>query len=154
MPCFSLTCPLLTSPNKQISSNLGGLNFMVSLIKNWDYSLFYIMSELFGSVGVSVLFWQLANEIIKVDEAKVRLPACLLVLRMRKQQRFSSYPTAVGASCVAQLLITPWLRSDRLLMTTVLPLIVPSCRGSTRSSGSWPTWRPSPPARPWCCRHT
>jgi ATP:ADP antiporter, AAA family len=51
---------------------VGGLSYMVSLIKNWDYSLFYIMSELFGSVGVSVLFWQLANEIIKVDEAKVR----------------------------------------------------------------------------------
>jgi ATP/ADP translocase len=49
-----------------------GLEYLVSLIKNWDYSLFYVMSELFGSVGVSVLFWQLANEIIKVDEAKVR----------------------------------------------------------------------------------
>lgn len=48
-----------------------GLDYMASLIKNWDYSLFYIISELFGSVGVSVLFWQLANEIIKVDEAKV-----------------------------------------------------------------------------------
>lgn len=51
---------------------MGGLSYMVSLVRNWDYSLFYIMSELFGSVGVSVLFWQLANSIIKVDEAKVR----------------------------------------------------------------------------------
>lgn len=40
------------------------------LVCNWSYSLFYIVSELWGSVGVSVLFWQLANDITPVWQAK------------------------------------------------------------------------------------
>jgi ATP/ADP translocase len=34
------------------------LKYSLSLLYNWSYSLFYIISELWGSVGVSVLFWQ------------------------------------------------------------------------------------------------
>lgn len=48
-----------------------GLKYFTSIFKYWTFSLFYVISELFGSVGVSVLFWQLANEIIPVDQAKV-----------------------------------------------------------------------------------
>uniref|UniRef100_A0A6U4VLG5 ADP,ATP carrier protein n=1 Tax=Hemiselmis andersenii TaxID=464988 RepID=A0A6U4VLG5_HEMAN len=44
--------------------------YVLLLVTNWSYSLFYIMSELWGSVGVSVLFWQLANEITPVWQAK------------------------------------------------------------------------------------
>lgn len=36
----------------------------------WTYSLFYMMSELWGSVMLSLLFWQYANDIIRTDEAK------------------------------------------------------------------------------------
>mmetsp|Transcript_2560 Transcript_2560/g.6145 ORF Transcript_2560/g.6145 Transcript_2560/m.6145 type:complete len:563 (-) Transcript_2560:1108-2796(-) len=43
--------------------------YAVSLLCNWSYSLFYVISELWGSVGVSVLFWQLANDIIPVWQA-------------------------------------------------------------------------------------
>ena len=34
------------------------LKYSLSLLYNWTFSLFYIISELWGSVGVSVLFWQ------------------------------------------------------------------------------------------------
>ena len=34
------------------------LKYSLSLLYNWSFSLFYIISELWGSVGVSVLFWQ------------------------------------------------------------------------------------------------
>lgn len=46
------------------------IKFLLALIGNWSYSLFYIFSELWGTVGLSVLFWQFANEITKVKEAK------------------------------------------------------------------------------------
>ena len=46
------------------------LQWFLPLIANWTYSLFYIFSELWGTIGVSVLFWQLANDITKVSEAK------------------------------------------------------------------------------------
>ncbi len=40
------------------------------IIGNWSYSIFYILSELWGSVVLSALFWQFANEITKMKEAK------------------------------------------------------------------------------------
>jgi AAA family ATP:ADP antiporter len=40
------------------------------VIGNWSFSLFYILAELWGSVVLSVLFWQFANEITRVKEAK------------------------------------------------------------------------------------
>jgi AAA family ATP:ADP antiporter len=36
----------------------------------WSYSLFYTLSELWGSVMISLLFWQFANEITRTQEAK------------------------------------------------------------------------------------
>lgn len=36
----------------------------------WTFSLFYMMSELWGSVMLSLLFWQYANDIIRTEEAK------------------------------------------------------------------------------------
>ncbi|KTD57593.1 Npt1/Npt2 family nucleotide transporter [Legionella shakespearei] len=36
----------------------------------WMYSIFYVMSELWGSVMISLLFWQFANEITRTNEAK------------------------------------------------------------------------------------
>lgn len=40
------------------------------VIGQWSYALFYILSELWGSVVVSLLFWQFANEITRVAESK------------------------------------------------------------------------------------
>jgi len=43
--------------------------WMILLIGNWTYTLFYILSELWGSAIVSLLFWQFANGITPVKEA-------------------------------------------------------------------------------------
>lgn len=47
-----------------------GLNGLVACYRNWTYSLFYILSELWGSVVLSLLFWGFANDITRVTEAK------------------------------------------------------------------------------------
>jgi ATP:ADP antiporter, AAA family len=47
-----------------------GLMGLIAIFRNWTYSLFYIMSELWGSVALSLLFWGFANDIMKVTEAK------------------------------------------------------------------------------------
>lgn len=44
--------------------------WIIAVVGNWSYSLFYILSELWGSVVISLLFWQFANEITRVMEAK------------------------------------------------------------------------------------
>lgn len=46
---------------------LGGF---IDIYGYWSYSLFYVLAELWGSVAVQVLFWQFANQIIKMDQAK------------------------------------------------------------------------------------
>jgi AAA family ATP:ADP antiporter len=46
------------------------LRFIFALWGAWSYSIFYIMAELWGSVVVSLLFWQFANEITRTGEAK------------------------------------------------------------------------------------
>lgn len=46
------------------------MKYPLLMISNWGASLFYIMSELWGSVMLSLMFWQFANHIYKVSEAK------------------------------------------------------------------------------------
>jgi len=45
-------------------------HWFIPVIGNWSFSLFYILAELWGSVVLSMLFWQFANQITKVQEAK------------------------------------------------------------------------------------
>lgn len=44
--------------------------WFIAMGATWSYSLFYVLAELWGSVMLSLLFWQFANEITKTEEAK------------------------------------------------------------------------------------
>ena len=44
------------------------------IIENWSYSIYYIYSELWGSVMLSLMFWQTSNQVFKMDEAKRLYP--------------------------------------------------------------------------------
>ncbi|MBP9792002.1 MAG: NTP/NDP exchange transporter [Rickettsiales bacterium] len=46
------------------------LKYILLMISYWPYALFYIMSELWGSVMVSLMFWQLVNQIVSIEQAK------------------------------------------------------------------------------------
>ncbi len=46
----------------------GLLSFGARLLKYWSFSLFYVVSELFGSAGIPLLFWSCANDVIRVDQ--------------------------------------------------------------------------------------
>ncbi len=47
-----------------------GLKGLVSCYRDWTLSLFYILSELWGSAVLSLMFWGFANEIMRITEAK------------------------------------------------------------------------------------
>ncbi|WP_257265870.1 NTP/NDP exchange transporter [Endozoicomonas sp. ONNA2] len=47
-----------------------GFKGLIAVLRNWTFSLFYVMSELWGSVCLSVLFWGFANHINTIAESK------------------------------------------------------------------------------------
>ncbi|CAN0067686.1 unnamed protein product [Ascophyllum nodosum] len=47
-----------------------GFSYLLKLYKNWTFALFYVVSELYSSVSIGVLFWQFANDIVPVAQAK------------------------------------------------------------------------------------
>ena len=49
------------------------------IIGNWSFSLFYILTELWGNVVLCALFWQFANEITNVKESKRFYPAFIMI---------------------------------------------------------------------------
>ncbi len=46
------------------------LKGFVALIRNWTYTTFYVMAELWSTTIMTVLFWGFANEILNVKTAK------------------------------------------------------------------------------------
>jgi len=46
------------------------LHWVIPIIGNWSISLFYIVSDLWGSVVLCFLFWQFANRITKMQQAR------------------------------------------------------------------------------------
>ena len=47
-----------------------GFNGLIAIFRNWTYALFYVMSELWGSVALSLLFWGFANDTTRSSETK------------------------------------------------------------------------------------
>jgi AAA family ATP:ADP antiporter len=53
-----------------LQADYPNLKWIIPLVGNWTYTLFYILSELWGSAVLSLLFWQFANAITPVKEAR------------------------------------------------------------------------------------
>ncbi len=68
-PNRALLCPT-TSADWLQSVLPAGMKGLVGCYRNWDYSLFYILSELWGSAILSLGFWGFANDIMRINEAK------------------------------------------------------------------------------------
>ncbi len=47
-----------------------GFSGLIAIFRNWTFTLFYVMSELWGTAILSVLWWGFANEVTQVGEAK------------------------------------------------------------------------------------
>lgn len=47
-----------------------GFKGLIAMFRNWTFTIFYVMSELWGSMVLTVLFWGFANEITKITEAR------------------------------------------------------------------------------------
>jgi ATP:ADP antiporter, AAA family len=47
-----------------------GFKGFIAMFRNWTFTTFYVMSELWGSVIIFLLFWGFANQVTKLSEAK------------------------------------------------------------------------------------
>lgn len=47
-----------------------GFKGMISMYRNWTFTTFYVMSELWSNIILSLLFWGFANQVTRLGEAK------------------------------------------------------------------------------------
>lgn len=61
----------------------GGFSYAVNLLRYWTFSLYYVVSELWGSAGIPLLFWSCANDVIRVKEVRsLSVPSTASPLRL------------------------------------------------------------------------
>jgi AAA family ATP:ADP antiporter len=48
----------------------GGMAVLANIFTHWTSALFYVMAEIYSSVSVGLLFWQFANDVVSIDQAK------------------------------------------------------------------------------------
>ena len=46
-----------------------GFKGLIAMFRNWTFTIFYVMCELWGSAILTVIFWGFANEVTKIGEA-------------------------------------------------------------------------------------
>ncbi len=66
--------PALVHPSPELIASLSeqypNFQWFIKISGKWTYATFYIVAELWGTMMLSLLFWQFANQITKTDEAK------------------------------------------------------------------------------------
>lgn len=94
--------------------------WFISLWGNWSYALFYILSELWGSVMLSLLFWQFANFSTAKEQAKRFYPlfGCIgnlgLVISGSFMEYFANFGTGMASGQ------DPWQVTLSYLMSCIV----------------------------------
>ena len=57
-----------------LSTLPNGLSGFVGMVRNWMFTAFYCVSELWGDILLSLLFWGLANETTSIEDAPLLYP--------------------------------------------------------------------------------
>ena len=47
-----------------------GFRGLIAIVRNWTYSTFYVMSEMWSTMIMTILFWGFANDVTSVKDAK------------------------------------------------------------------------------------
>lgn len=48
----------------------GAFDIIAKLLSHWTSSLYYVIAEVYSSVSVGILFWQYANDVVSIDQAR------------------------------------------------------------------------------------
>ncbi|KAK9140045.1 hypothetical protein Scep_009726 [Stephania cephalantha] len=99
----------------------------IAILRIWSFCVFYVMSELWGSVVVSLLFWGYANQITTIDEASQFYPLfglganVALVFSGRTVKYFSNLRKNLGPG------VDGWAVSLKGMMSIVVGLGLVIC---------------------------
>ena len=55
------------------------LTGFINIYAYWSFSLFFVLAEIWGSMGLAVLFWQFANRVTKLNESKRFYPLFIAI---------------------------------------------------------------------------
>lgn len=47
-----------------------GFKGLIAMFRNWSFTIFYVICELWGSMVLGVIFWGFANEVTRITEAR------------------------------------------------------------------------------------
>lgn len=99
-----------------------GFKGCIAMFRYWTFSSFYIMSELWSSAILSMLFWGFANEVTKLGEAKrfYGLIAIGLNLAAVSSGQVSVFITSNFLHSKITLTSNPWHQSIILLTLVVI----------------------------------
>lgn len=89
-----------------------GFKGLIAMFRNWTFTIFYVMCELWGSMVLSVLFWGFANEVTKITEAR-RFYSMLGVVAS-----FSAVIAGTGANFLT--VDQSWEKTLELLVLTII----------------------------------
>jgi ATP:ADP antiporter, AAA family len=48
----------------------GGWSVLANIFAHWTSAVYYVLAEIYSSVSVGLLFWQFANDVVSIDQAK------------------------------------------------------------------------------------
>ncbi|NRA73582.1 MAG: NTP/NDP exchange transporter [Rickettsiales bacterium] len=69
-PKFIATLPEKSMSFLGINIHFAHFKWFILVFGKWSYAMFYVFAELWGSMMLSLLFWQFANSVTKTNEAK------------------------------------------------------------------------------------
>ncbi len=53
-----------------LNNNYPAFSGFINIYAFWSYSAFYVLAEIWGSAMVALMFWQFANEIVRISESR------------------------------------------------------------------------------------
>lgn len=89
-----------------------GFKGLIAMFRNWSFTIFYVMCELWGTAVMTVLFWGFANEVTKVKDAR----------RFYSMLGLMASISGIIAGVVANMLTAgySWEQTFQILILTVI----------------------------------
>ncbi len=86
------------------------MKYMLQMIGGWPIVMFYILSELWGSMMMALMFWQLANQTTSIAESKRFYPLFLLIgqIGLLISGFFSKYAICPGKHSDPKMMSHVW----------------------------------------------